>query len=333
MNDDEIIKFTPSQLSELLKTGNIRPVNSAPRQEIRITSEEAAFFEQVREIFESDYLGPDAVERAFGIRLNDIPEIPYNMDELKRAKELGQLLILRVDKFNNGDPITMRRLMVYLQNKMNIKQKDLDIKDKITYDYFGNKGLPFYDTQTPTTRWALVSKRIIPGSANMDYLEQTELLASYIQNRVFVNRKVPDIYQKAIEDFNQYKSGLRSLIAAATYNEQPWGAVTRLVSNNLSINRLLRQTPVEAFYDLLIRGLQYDNLDHANNDSETLLYETISTWTNTHDNMGGFITLGGFMHDLVDTVTGRIENGSSGLNVQFYYPSSTKFDIGVVLSR
>ncbi len=84
-------------------------------------------FEQMlkaREIMgEREVMGPEEVKKAFGIEVpeSEVPPIPFNETELKRAKELGQFLVLRVDKTQDGQPLTMQKLMNNLKKILKIK--------------------------------------------------------------------------------------------------------------------------------------------------------------------------------------------------------------------
>ena len=56
---------------------------------------------------EKSVLGPEEVEKCFAITLSDIPPIPFSRVELENAKRLGHLLILRIDRAADGEPLSM----------------------------------------------------------------------------------------------------------------------------------------------------------------------------------------------------------------------------------
>ncbi len=67
-----------------------------------------------QEIMSKDFLCPEAIAKAFpGITLEtkNIPNIPFSKEDLLRAKELGQCLILHVDKAPDGAPMTMQKII------------------------------------------------------------------------------------------------------------------------------------------------------------------------------------------------------------------------------
>ena len=46
------------------------------------------------------FLGPEAIKAAFGVELSpeEIPPIKFTKEQLERARDLGQFLVLRLDK-------------------------------------------------------------------------------------------------------------------------------------------------------------------------------------------------------------------------------------------
>ncbi|MCX6782123.1 MAG: hypothetical protein NTW66_03340 [Candidatus Magasanikbacteria bacterium] len=52
---------------------------------------------EAERIFGEDFHGPEAVEKTFDfhVRESEVPPIPFSQEDLERAKELGQMLILR----------------------------------------------------------------------------------------------------------------------------------------------------------------------------------------------------------------------------------------------
>ena len=56
--------------------------------------------ELAKEMLGKDYMGPEKIEKTFGIKvaLEDIPDMPYSPDDLEKAKENGEMLVLGVDK-------------------------------------------------------------------------------------------------------------------------------------------------------------------------------------------------------------------------------------------
>ena len=98
-----------------------------------------------------EFMGPNEVEKAFGIKLEskDIPAIPFSKEELKRAKELGQFLILRTDKAPDGEDLTMIKMHKMLEKLFADKSKG-----KVLYDPSGWKASQkFFIKGKPEFKW------------------------------------------------------------------------------------------------------------------------------------------------------------------------------------
>jgi len=255
--------------------------------------------DRAREIFGIDFLGSEAVEAVWGVKLEtkDIPPIPFSRTDLERAKELDQQLVLRVDKASDGSPLTMKKMNEQIQPKLTQGNQG-----KLLYNTDWYKDEEFYTTETPETSWALVSKEIVPGSASRNYLEQTEVLVTYLQEEVFRDMVVPPEYQEAIREFEAKKANLALLI------NSDWQEAAKQLSE-LAITQLTRQTPVEALYDLPTNLL-------TNNDRRL---ERTYTWTRRRYSGGEFVDVG-----LADAV---------GAYVNAYEPDYRIGYLGVSFSR
>ena len=64
-------------------------------------------FQEARELLGEDLIGPEEIEKTWGVRPEEIPDIPFSREELERAKEMGQMLLLRVDRTEDGKPMSM----------------------------------------------------------------------------------------------------------------------------------------------------------------------------------------------------------------------------------
>jgi hypothetical protein len=255
------------------------------------------------EIMDVDFLGPDTVETVWGMKLEakDIPPIPFSRADLERAKELNQQLVLRVDKAVDGLPLTMQKMNEHIQPKLTQGNQG-----KLLYntDWYANEEL--YTTETPQASWALVSKEVIPNSTNKNYLEQTEILVSYLKNEVFKDMVIPPEYQEAIQEFESKKADLALLIDDLVNDN--WQEAAKQLSE-LAITKLTRQTPSEALYDLSTHFL-------TNNDRHL---KSTYTWTNRRSSDGQFVRVGS-----ADAV---------GARVLAYEPGYRRGYLGVSFSR
>ena len=173
--------------------------------------------EEEKEAGMTDFLGPETISAAFGPEAvpAEIPPILFSPEELRRARELGQFLILRSNQIPDDK--------LELPNTKQTLEK------------------------APTGRWALVTKEIIPDSTDKNYLEQTEQLIKYLREQVFADVEIPAEYQEAISEFEAQKEELRPL--AESREEEIWEPAAERLAN-LKISRLTRQSYDEVLYDL-----------------------------------------------------------------------------------
>ncbi len=256
--------------------------------------------ERAQEIMGADFLGPEAVEKTFGFLPEVIPALPFSESDLERAKELNQFLVLRVDQTTNGKPLAMKEI-----NKMLEKQIKKEGKGKILFNTDWYKNEEFFTKDTPKLSWALVSKAEIPGSTSKNYLQQTEQISEYLANMVFKDidlDKVPPEYTEAMDEFEAQKAEIAGLITSN------WQEAARRLSE-LKINKLTRQSPVDALYDFLMY-LQNNN---------SRLMESKYTWTYRRASAGGLVSFG--------------TSDAGDARVYGWAPGYAHGDLGVAFSR
>jgi len=296
VNKGEVSKgytvLTPAEERELLERKN-------QKIEVRQENHQGTSPEKAAEIMEANFLGSDAVEEALGVKLTaeEIPPINFTEEELKRARELGQILILRVSQALDGSPLTMQKMNEQIQPKLT--QMNLG-KALFVIDWY--KKDHFYTTEVAEKCWALVSEEIIPDSTNKNYLEQTEIIATYIKDSVFKDMTIPPEFADAIDEFEKQKADIASIINI------DWEEAAKRLSK-LKLNKLARQTAIETLYDINVRLLIKGNR----------LLEKICTWTNSCDSDGKFVLVGGADYD--------------GAYVRPDGPGHQDRNIGVSLSR
>ncbi len=71
-------------------------------------------------IMGDQFYGPEEIEKAFKFKVDKdkISEMPYGPAELKKAKELGERLVLRISEDGEGNTMTMEHLANLAQSKM-----------------------------------------------------------------------------------------------------------------------------------------------------------------------------------------------------------------------
>ena len=242
---------------------------------------------------EKDFLGPEAIEATWGFKPEEIPEIPFSKEELERAKELGQRLILRIDKTEQGLPLTMEKMNKLLQNKT----KD---KGKILRDTDWYKNEDFYKKEPPKAGWVLSSKEIIPNSTDKNYIQQTETIIDYLQNQVFKDQPLPQEYESAIREFQQKKADLQDLLT------KDWKKAAEILEN-LQITKLTRPSPSELLYDLSV-SLQTNQERHL---------QDKYAWTNRRSSGGSLVDAGYFDRDGAYVGSWRPDDADGDLGVSF----------------
>jgi len=227
---------------------------------------------RAKEIMGQDFFGPEEVKTAFldQVDVSEIPSIPFTSEELEKAKELGQMLILR-------QPLTMKQISESLANKVNDD-------GKVLYDFKWYKEEKFYTTEAPEASWALVSKEVVPDSPNKNYLQQTQVLIDYLRNEVFKDVEIPAEYADAMNEFESEKAEIAAIVSSSVESE--WRKAAQMLEE-LKINRLTRRSPAEALYDLVV---------YFQNNGERLLPDTYS-WTNRRNSSGSLVYVGYFESD------------------------------------
>lgn len=190
-----------------------------------IEAKERVDLREAERIMGKDFIGPAAIEKAYGFKPDVIPEIPYTREQLEQAKKLGEMLILRVDKDNDGKPITIGRVQT------------LKTGEKVLYSDHTN-----FSNEPPLRGWRLVSKDVIPGSRGKNYFEQTIILYDHLvevgsipQDNVARAQLLADV--EAIRFFYEQDK-----------NKNVQEATKRLAQ--LPVNDSYRRRAVEQTYDL-----------------------------------------------------------------------------------
>ena len=259
---------------------------------------------RAKEVMGEDFFAAEQIEKAFGIKVKpeQIPEIPFKREDLERAKELNQFLILRVDKTNDGKPLTMAKMNELLKGKVKDGTKALysdDGSGKIDDDAW-YKNEDFVLKETPKLSWALASKEVISNSPDKNYLDQTAEIVNYLKNEVFKGKTIPADFQSAIAEFEKAKGEIAKLI-----NDDWKKAAEKL--EGLAITKLTRQTPAEALYDIFV---------YFQNKGERLL-ENMYTWTSRRASDGELVDVGYFDAGGADVSSRTPDYSDGALGVAF----------------
>jgi hypothetical protein len=306
MTNENQLPFDPSKVPDLINQGEIKVISTPPLKpsvEPSLPANEAMGeeMEKAKEIMGLDFFGPDQVEKAFGFKIDrtSLPKMRFTPQELIKAKANNQYLMLYVSKKADGTPITAEMLVNALQ-----PQFDRDGKGKIQNDdnWYKYKHEKFYTTETPRPAWKLITKDVIPGSLNHNYLEQTEDIVKYLKRTVFNGISMSSDYKKAINEFEEQKKGIKKNIS-----DQNWHvAATKLAE--LKLTQMSRQTFVEERYGWLV---------YFQNRKERLL-EDKHTCTGSQASSGDLVLVG--------------YADSEGAKVYGWGPGQSLGYIGVVVS-
>lgn len=267
-----------------------------PKREPKRTPESGIPLQEASELIGPENLfGPEALRKAFGIEVRDVPSIPFSRQELERAKIRGEMLILRVDKAPDGSDLTMEKMNDICTPKFQGKGKIL-----FKVDWYANED--FYKKETCRVRWALVDKEILADSTSKNYLQQTELISEDLKH-TYQGQEMPQRYKDAIQEFEREKQTIEQLLQSDLKE-----AARKLAE--LEITKLTRQTAQEVLFDFLTVFL---------NTNDKRLLEQLRTWTATRASDGFLVDVG--------------RAGAGGALVGGWGPDGSYAFLGVLLSR
>lgn len=196
--------------------------------------------ERAEKILGKDYLGPETIQSVFKYKLKEIPEIPFTIKDIEKAKELGQYLILRITKF--------KPLLSWEERDLTTSILLRSVRDvhKVN-DLIAQQGRYLYDT--PRLGWALVNKESVGfGPAytteKQSYDVQTTTMLDYLSSKIYRNRELPEKYNKMLHEYNVL---MKDAFTKGTPTQPDFESVQKL-----GINQVLRHTFVEVLYDIYV---------------------------------------------------------------------------------
>jgi MoxR-like ATPase len=254
----------------------------------------------IEKLGRENVFGPQEVEKTFGVRLAEVPDVPFSIEELERAEKLGQMLVLRVDKTPDGKPMSMEAM-----NEILVKKWKKEGKGEIFATADGWRdwiGADYFTKEHPRLGWALVSKEVMPESLSKNYLEQTEVIIKALKEKAFKDLELPEEYTEAIAEFESKKKRLAELM------DSDWQQAAKQLAE-LKITQLTRQTIPETIYDVAM---------YHDKNNKRLLADTYS-WSSSLVPDGVLVDLGGF--------------GAGGVRGGGWKPDDRNGILGVSLSR
>lgn len=252
----------------------------------------------IEKLGKENVFGPADVEKTWGVKV-EVPPIPFGVEDLERAKELGQMLVLRIDQTTPGKPLSMEAMHAILQERFTREGKG-----RVFNSAQGWKGVfpDYFAKEAPRAGWALVSKEIIPDSTSKNYIAQTETIIQYLKQEVFKGKELSSLYKEAVEEFELQKAELTALVASN------WQEAAKRLAG-LKITQLTRQEAVEGHYDLL---------SHYDATGERLLSNRYA-WGSSISADGRLVHVGRFDTD--------------GVGGNVWYPGVANGHVGVLFSR
>ena len=218
-------------------------------------------------IGQENFLGPKEVEQALDLQIPEesIPEVPFSLEELKRAKALNHFLILRLDRFTSKE----------LYERYN--QLHANPQEPLLYDTDWYQNEDFYTQDKPKLAWALVSREVLPSSTDKNYLQQTQELIHYLKNQVYKDQPAPPDFNTWVAEFDSQKAALAQLITSN------WQEAARKLSK-LAINQHYRPSFADSLYDLAIYQRTHNQR----------LLPNLYAWTRSRSSDGSLVDVGPF---------------------------------------
>ena len=262
------------------------------KQELNIDGNESkegaeTSYEQAKEIMGESFYGIEEINNTFGFDFpsEKIPPIPYNEDVLEKAKENGEMLVLRVKSDGTGSPMTMQRMNEIMET---ILEKDSEEEqEKLLYDTDWYKEEDFFKNSSLKTEWRIVGREFIPDSTSKNYIEQTKILRDHL----FGLKSLSE--EEKTECTDELLEELQKMLDE-DYDKN-WQEVAKKLSE-LLINKNHRRIPAEILYDWILR---------FKNRKEIGILEENYDWSNTLSSDGGLVYLGSAGRDGVRVGSAR----------------------------
>lgn len=263
-----------------------------------------------KRMFGADMIGPEAYA-AFGVALDSVSIEPlrFTQTQCKNAMDQGMMLVYFTDSLG-GVPLTMHEMHRLLGgfSTDTLPLFFTDMRRAI------NEKQSFYMQEVPRKGWRFVSSMNITGSSNQNYLEQTQMLVSYVGSSSILfsgTRNSYDRFRMAADTFyNLEKPKIASLLPAKK-KELPDTAKLRDASARLAvlpINVSCRETAVELVCRMILCLQQ----------NKVRLLPEAHAYTSSRASDGTFVCVGPFMLD--------------GINFDFVYPNEKRPFLGTTAS-
>lgn len=248
-----------------LKDIKAKYINLKQELGIGVTERDEAMetsYEQAQEIMGESFYGNEEIKNTFGFELvaEKIPAIPYSPETLEKARENGEMLMLRVESDDKGSPMTMEKMNEMIQAFL--EEDSEEKQERLLYDTDWYENEDFFKNAPLRTEWRLVGKEFIPDSTSKNYVEQTKILRDHMLGLGSLSKGEQE------ECTDELLEGLQKMLDE-DYDKN-WKEVAEKLSE-LLVNKNHRRIPAEILYDWVIRfrnrkerGVLKNNYDWSN---------------------------------------------------------------------
>jgi len=173
--------------------------------------------EEARAILGDDVLGPQEISAAFGSTPKTVVPIEFTTDDLRAARDGGEMLVLRAAHLTDNTALTVMQMLHRFPDffdKRLLRQVGYQLKND-----WGIELEPLAATETCAVEWALVRQQILEDSRNLGYDEQTALLGRYAEAlHVPANRVRRRTAVEAVYDTILYRSARGARLLENTWD-------------------------------------------------------------------------------------------------------------------
>lgn len=227
MPDEDLGEHNIDAAHELIE--RLRAAADAVEGNIQLVENEPA-----RIMGRDGYRGPESVETVWGVKLapENVPAIPFSPEELVRAKEHGQRLILRI-------PLSLIQMLEGVAHKID---RSVSFVTGSTADAAARRSLmSIMHTSFTQLEWVLATVDGIPDSYGKGYVSQTTELVDYV-TRLYTNGSMSEEVIQAIQQF-------RSLVPELERLENLDPRKAAQIISALGLHQLFSPSFAEQYYD------------------------------------------------------------------------------------
>jgi hypothetical protein len=226
----------------------------------RVEQESGVDLESAMEILgRENVFGPERVKEVFGVKV-EAPKIPFSKEDLERARENGERLILRIDRLDPETPLTINNLVHKIASKgARLFSRSSDVSDELDWV----EGMVFQEERTPGLEWKLIWTKPLYGVRHLSSEAQQAFIRS---DRVRLESSMEEMklfwHELLKESENEW---LRESIEKAEADLPSIDDLIEIRSQLPESSRL--PSTVEAIYDaMMIGGAPFDRMSVITDD-------------------------------------------------------------------